>query len=87
LNVTLEGLPAGMTFQTLPMTADRTEIPVVFTATADAPLDGTLTQVIGRPADANLSDRRAIGPADDAGSRAEQRRCVGPRCRSDGGVL
>ena len=54
LNVTLEGLPQGLTFQTVPMTADRTTVPVLFTATADAPLDGTLTQVVGRPADANL---------------------------------
>jgi hypothetical protein len=54
LNVTLEGLPPGLTFQTVPMTADRTTIPVLCTAAADAPLDGTLTQVIGRPADANL---------------------------------
>jgi hypothetical protein len=54
LNVALEGLPQGLTFQTVPMAADRTTVPVLFTAAADAPLDGTLTQVIGRPADANL---------------------------------
>ena len=36
------------------MTADRTTVPVLFTAAADAPLDGTLADVIGRPADANL---------------------------------
>lgn len=54
LNVALEGLPAGVTFQTVPMAADRTTVPVLFTAAADAALDGTLTQVLGRPTDANL---------------------------------
>ncbi len=55
LNVTLEGLPQGLSFQTVPMAADRTTVPVLFTAPADAPLDGTLTQVIGRPVDPNVS--------------------------------
>ena len=54
LNVSLEGLPQGLTFQTVPMAADRTTVPVLFSAAADAPLDGTLTQVMGRPVDANL---------------------------------
>lgn len=54
LNVALEGLPAGVTFQTVPMAADRTTVPVLFTAAADAALDGTLAQVLGRPTDANL---------------------------------
>lgn len=54
LNVALEGLPAGVTFQTVPMAADRTTVPVLFTAAADAALDGTLAQVLGQPTDANL---------------------------------
>ncbi len=54
LNVALEGLPAGVTFQTVPMAADRTTVPALFTAAADAALDGTLAQVLGRPTDANL---------------------------------
>jgi len=54
LNVALEGLPQGLNFQTVPMAADRTTVPVLFTAAADAPLNGTLAQVIGRPTDANV---------------------------------
>jgi len=54
LNVNVEGLPQGITLQTIPMTADKTSVPVLFTAAADAPLNGTLADVVGRPADANL---------------------------------
>lgn len=54
LNVSLAGLPSGLDFQTVPMAADRTAVPVLFTAAADAPLGGTLAEVLGRPADANV---------------------------------
>jgi hypothetical protein len=54
LNVSLAGLPQGLDFQTVPMVADRTTVPVLFTAAADAPLNGTLAQVIGRPTDDNV---------------------------------
>lgn len=54
LNVSLAGLPQGLDFQTVPMAGDRTAVPVLFTAAADAPLNGTLAQLIGRPADANV---------------------------------
>ena len=54
LSVSLEGLPQGLEYETVPMVPDRTTVPVLFTAAADAPLNGTLAQVIGRPADASI---------------------------------
>ncbi|MCI0357973.1 MAG: PPC domain-containing protein, partial [Planctomycetaceae bacterium] len=54
LAVTFAGLPAGMAFETVPMTAALTEIPVVFSAAADAQPAGTLVEIIGKPTDANL---------------------------------
>jgi hypothetical protein len=54
LNVTLEGLPQGLSFQTVTMPANSTTVPVLFTAAADAPPAGSLAQVIGRPADENI---------------------------------
>jgi len=45
--VTLDGLPEGVTAQTFPMPAGRVEIPVVLTATADAKLAGTFFDVKG----------------------------------------
>ncbi|MCY2990105.1 MAG: PPC domain-containing protein [Planctomycetota bacterium] len=54
LNVNVEGLPPGVTLQTIPMTADKTSVPVLFTAAPDAPLNGTLADVVGRPVDPNL---------------------------------
>jgi hypothetical protein len=55
LNVNLEGLPAGVTVETLPMAADRTDIPVLFTAAADAAPAGAMVDVVGKPADANVA--------------------------------
>jgi hypothetical protein len=54
LNVGFEGLPPGVSVETLPMNADRQDVPVVFTASADANLSGALVDVVGKPADANL---------------------------------
>jgi hypothetical protein len=54
LAVGVEGLPQGITVQTIPMTADKTSVPVLFSAAPDAPVNGTLADVVGRPADANL---------------------------------
>ncbi len=54
LNVAIEGLPQGVDFETMPMAGNRNDVPVVFTATADAPLDGVLADVVGRTADPNL---------------------------------
>jgi hypothetical protein len=54
LGVEFEGLPAGITAQAVPMAADRTDVPVVFTATAEAAPAGALVGVLGKPEDANL---------------------------------
>lgn len=54
LNVNVEGLPQGIALQTIPMAADKTSVPVLFTATPEAPLQGALADVVGRPVDANL---------------------------------
>lgn len=55
LNLSFEGLPAGMTAEAIPMPADRNEVPVLFTTTPEANPAGTLVDVIGKPADANLN--------------------------------
>jgi len=54
LNVNFENLPPGVAAETIPMAADRQDIPVVFTAAADANPAGALVDVVGKPADANL---------------------------------
>jgi hypothetical protein len=54
LNLSVEGLPGGVSFETVTMPANRNTIPVLFSAAADAPLGGTLADVIGRPVDENL---------------------------------
>jgi hypothetical protein len=46
--ITPEGLPAGVTVSDMNMKAGLATIPVVFSATADAQLGGTLVDVIGR---------------------------------------
>jgi hypothetical protein len=51
LVLSLEGLPAGVTMQTETMAADMTQVPVVYEATADAPVAGTLAKILGRHAD------------------------------------
>jgi hypothetical protein len=55
LEVSIEGLPKGMSFETVTMPANRNTIPVLFSAAADAPLGGTLADVIGRSADEKLN--------------------------------
>ncbi len=55
LNVLFENLPQGLTAQTITMAASQTSVPVLFTAAADAPLNGTLAEVIGRAVDENLN--------------------------------
>ena len=51
LNIDLKDLPAGVTFETVPMPGNRNEVPVLLTATADAALAGARVNVIGRPVD------------------------------------
>jgi len=47
-------LPAGVTAQAPAMAANRTDVPVLFTATPDAPLAGKLVDVVGRTTDPKL---------------------------------
>ncbi len=54
LAINVDGLPTGMTFEALPMPAGRNEIPVLFTAAADAAIGGSLADLQGRPVDENV---------------------------------
>ena len=54
LNVSVEGMPKGLTLQTVTMPANRTTVPVLFSAAADAPLAGALTDLVGRPVDEKI---------------------------------
>ncbi len=54
LNLEFKDLPPGVTVETLPMAANRGDVPVLFTAAADAAVGGSLVDIVGRPADANL---------------------------------
>ncbi len=47
ISLALEGLPEGVTAQTFPVPAGRVEIPVVFTAAADAKITGAYFDVLG----------------------------------------
>jgi len=54
LSVEVQGLPPGMTFETVPMPGALTQVPVLFTAAADAAPAGALADVIGRSTDPNV---------------------------------
>ncbi len=47
-------LPPGVTVETVPMADNRSDVPVLLAAAADAPLAGALVDVVGRHADPNL---------------------------------
>jgi hypothetical protein len=53
LQLEFRDLPPGMSVETLPMLANRSDVPVLLTAAADAPLSGALVDVVGRHADPN----------------------------------
>ncbi len=53
LQLELKDLPPGVTVETLPMLANRSDVPVLLTAAPGTPLSGGLIDVIGRFADAN----------------------------------
>ncbi|MBI3837609.1 MAG: PPC domain-containing protein [Planctomycetia bacterium] len=53
LNLEFKDLPPGVTVETLPMLANRGDVPVLLTAAADAPLNGALVDIVGRHADPN----------------------------------
>jgi len=54
LNLTFENLPPGMTAVPLPMTAGLSEVPVIFTAAADAKPAGALVGIVGTTVDEKL---------------------------------
>ncbi|HEX7378437.1 MAG TPA: PPC domain-containing protein [Pirellulales bacterium] len=54
LAVDMRDLPAGLTFETVPMAANQSQVPVLFTAAPGATLAGALVDVVGRPTDAKL---------------------------------
>jgi len=53
LQVGIDGLPAGITLETVPMAANQSLVPVVFQSTGDAPLAGSLADVTGKLNDPN----------------------------------
>jgi hypothetical protein len=55
LKVELGGLPQKVTAQIDVVPDGRAEIPVLVTAAADAPLDGRLVDVVGRPEDSKIN--------------------------------
>ncbi|MBX9791991.1 MAG: PPC domain-containing protein [Pirellulales bacterium] len=55
LSVEFKGLPPGITFETVPMPANHSTVPVLLTAAPDAPLGGALVDVYGRWTDPNQS--------------------------------
>ena len=55
LNLSVQGLPPGMTMEAPAMAASQAVVPVLFTAKPDAPLGGSLASFAGKPADAKLN--------------------------------
>jgi len=55
LAVSFENLPAGVKAELLPMAAGMQEIPVLFTAAADAEAAGGLIGITGKPTDAKVN--------------------------------
>jgi hypothetical protein len=51
IDVSVAGLPAGMTTETVQVRPDQTDVPVLFTAAADAAPAGVLADVTGKLAD------------------------------------
>ncbi len=56
LDVSFAGLPEGVSVETVTMPANRTTVPVLFTASPEAAVAGSLTQVIGHPVDEKNKD-------------------------------
>jgi hypothetical protein len=54
LNIKYDNLPSGMTVESVPMTASLTDVPVLFTAPAEAASTGSLVDIFGTPVDPNL---------------------------------
>lgn len=54
LELTLENLPPGITCDPVKMAGNLSSVPVIFSATADGPLAGSLANLIGRSTDPNV---------------------------------
>ncbi|MGD9722144.1 MAG: PPC domain-containing protein [Pirellulales bacterium] len=54
LNLEFKDLPPGVTVETLNMGPNRSDVPVLITAAADAPVGGSLVDIVGRTTDPNL---------------------------------
>ncbi len=54
LTLAASGLPAGVAFEADTMSASTATIPVLFTATADAPVGSAMARVSGKPVDPKL---------------------------------
>jgi len=54
LAMSIDGLPAGLTAQPVPLTAALSDVPVLFTAAADAQPAGALADVVAKPVDPNV---------------------------------
>jgi pre-peptidase len=48
VNLSLEGLPAGLTYETVSVADGETAVPVLFSAAAETPLAGSLASVVAR---------------------------------------
>jgi hypothetical protein len=55
LNVSVDGLPKGVTVEAPSIVASQAVVPVLFSAKPDAALAATLAQVAGKPADTRLT--------------------------------
>jgi len=49
LNIVFDNLPEGITVETPEMAANRGQVPVILTASADAPLSASLSDILARP--------------------------------------
>lgn len=54
LAIDIQDLPPGLAYEVEKMPANQTQVPVLFTAAADAPIGGKLADIIGRTTDPNL---------------------------------
>ena len=79
LQLAMTGLPPGMTFENEPFTADRNELPVLFTAADGAPAAGVLADLSAHPADPKLKIEGHLRQRTIAGARPEQLRSLGPQ--------
>jgi len=54
LTLELKNLPKGVTYETLPVTANMNSVPVIIKAAADAPIDHALVDLVAKPVDTKI---------------------------------